>query len=212
MTYNPIVPLSSESPNTSASPIQVNFSKFASIFSSTAAGIIYNHMPMNDFHQGKHAAVIMQNQSGDPGVTGNQTVLYAKNATAVTGGTQPNLFAQIPKFLPTNLDRTNAANTGMQLTYPTVSKIPPLYQSFLPGGYILYFGSTVVSGGPPRTFLITLIPTPSEILCAQIIPTGANGLIPWDASVIVTQPDKITARSQTCPNNSKFLFLAIAKA
>jgi len=163
MTYDPQIPLSTESPQTSASPVQVNFDQFAAIFSKLALGVFYNHMPFNSSSQGKHAAMILQNQTLDPGVTEDLGVLYSKNATSAAS-TEPQLFAQIPKFLPTQTDTTDAPNAPMQLTYNSVNTAGPVYYSFLPGGYIFYFGLVTATNLVPHT--ITLTPAPTQILVA----------------------------------------------
>lgn len=209
MTYNPNTPESSSSPKSSVASIQTNYSQFASIFSSTSGGVVYNHIALNDFNQGKHAAVLMQNQSGDLGVgNGSLSILYSKNATAATGGTQPQLFLQIPVFLPTDLDTTKFLNPGMQLTYNSVNTAGPIYQSFLAGGYILYFGSTITIGTP-----IVLSPIPTKILSAQAIPQGVvTGNIPYNVGVTVTQPKTIQINSSNAVAGAKFLWMAIAQA
>ncbi len=166
MTYDPQIPLVTESPKTSASPIQVNFSQFAAIFSKLIGGVTYNHMPFNNTQQGKHAAVMMQNQTLDPEVTEDMSVLYSKNATSNIS-TEPQLFVKIPKFLPTNLDATDAANIPMQLTYNSVGLSGPIYYSFLPGGYLIYFGNVTTASSP---HLVTLSPIPSQILVAMATP------------------------------------------
>ncbi len=215
MSYNPNTPSSQSSPKSSVSGIQTNFSQFAGIFSSTSGGVIYNHIPLNNFNQGKHAAVLMQNQGFDFGIGKTQSlaILYSKNAPpAATGGTQPQLFVQIPKFLPTELDTTKFNNPGMQLTYNTVNTSGPIYQSFLPGGYIFYFGSTTTIGTP-----IVLSPIPTNILCVQAIPQGTSTVggqtnVPYDVGVVVMQPGTIQINSTRAPGGAKFLWLAIAQA
>jgi hypothetical protein len=214
MTYSPNIPEPSSSPKSSVSSIQTNYSQFASIFSSTSGGVIYNHVPFNDFNQGKHAAVLIQNQSGDIGIGDTQSlaILYSKNATAATGGPQPQLFVQIPRFLPTDLDTTKFLNPGMQLTYNTVNISGPIYQSFIVGGYILYFGSTTTIGTP-----IVLSPTPTKILCVQAISQGTSTVggqtnVPYDVGVVVTQPKTININSTMAPGGAKFLWMAIAQA
>jgi hypothetical protein len=208
MTYDPTIPSPESSPSTSASPTQVNFSQFAAIFSNLVGGINYNHGPMNSSSQGKHAAVIMQSQTTDPGVSQNLDVLYAKNAPAATSGPQPQIFLQIPKFLPIPQDTTPAQNLPMQLTYNSVNTTGPQYQSFLPGGYIMYFGTISSSG------TVTLVPTPTEVLMAQAFSQGAFGGIPDDASVTVdniNHPNQVVINSFSSPS-SPLLYLVIAKA
>lgn len=210
MTYDPQIPLVTESPKTSASPIQVNFSQFAAIFSKLIGGVEYNHMPFNNSQQGKHAAVLMQNQSTDLGVTEDLDVLYSKNATSHVS-TEPQLFVQIPKFLPTNLDSTDAPNTPMQLTYNSVGLSGPIYYSFIPGGYLVYFGNVLAAGSP---HLITLSPVPTEIVTAIATPNTVetdSTHQPIKISVVVTNPDKINVYT-TFTGARSFNFFVIAKA
>lgn len=213
MTYSPNIPEPSSSPKSSVASIQTNYSQFASVFSDTSGGVVYNHMPLNDFNQGKHAAVLIQNQGGDIGIGDTQSlaILYSKTAPAAAGN-QPQLFVQIPKFLPTKLDTTKFNNPGMQLTYNSVNTSGPIYQSFLTGGYILYFGSTTTIGTP-----IVLSPIPTNILCVQAIPQGTSTVgsqtnVPYDVGVVVTQPNTIKINSTRAPGGAKFLWMAIASA
>lgn len=215
MTYDPNIPNIPSSPSTSASPSQVNFAQFAAIFSNATGGVVYGHQPLNDSNQGKHGVVLMENQAADPGVTGDYSVLYNRNASSASGS-QPQLFAQIPTFLPTIQDPKVAENLGMQLTYNSVGIIAPYY-SFLPGGYLLYFGTTSNISVP-----IVLAPIPTEILCVQAyatatgmvtIPTGVPQTdVPFDAYVTVTQPKTILIGSTRATPGSTFFYLAIAKA
>lgn len=181
MTYDPSQPRVSDSPAVSAPFIQTNFAEYAAIFSRLVAGVIYNHMPFNAQHQGKHAAVLLENQSADPGVTQDLTILYNKNATSAVS-TEPQLFAQIPKFLPTPQDTDPGPNIGMQLTYNNVDTAGPQYHSFLIGGYLIYIGEILPVVG---NVTVTLVPTPSEILTVQQM---LGSTVP----VTVTQPNKFT--------------------
>lgn len=163
MTYDPQIPLVTESPLTSASPIQVNFDQFAKIFSTLAGGLFRNHVPFNNANQGQHGAMIFQKQTADLGVTQDLDVLYAKDYVGQVS-TEPQLYAQIPKFLPTSLDTTNAPNTPMQLTYNSVGMAGPLYYSFMPGGYLVYFG--MVIGTNLTSYSLIMSPTPKSLLIA----------------------------------------------
>jgi len=176
--YDPTIPNPSESPKDSAPEIQSNFEAYAAIFSRTVGGVVYNHIAFNDSHQGKHAVVMFENQTADPGVTLDQTILYNKDASSAAS-TEPQLFAQIPQFLPTDVDTNTAPNIGMQLTYQQVNTAGPQYQSFLVGGYLIYFGTQAFLAGNTT---VTLSPTPTEILNVQIS----------FAQPVVTQPDKFT--------------------
>lgn len=211
MTYDPQIPLVTESPKNSASPIQVNFSQFAAIFSKLIGGINYNHMPINNVQQGKHGAVLMQNQTTDPGVTEDLDVLYSKNATSNIS-TEPQLFVQIPKFLPTDLDTTDAPNTSMQLTYNNVDLTGPIYHSFIAGGYIVYFGNVINTVNSPET--ITLAPIPSEIVMAIATPNTVelnSTHQPIKISVKVTNPNIIDVYTSFTGARS-FNWVVVARA
>ncbi len=210
MTYDPQIPLVTESPKDSASPIQVNFSQFASIFSSLVGGVTYNHMPLNNLQQGKHGAVLFQNQILDPGVDQDLTVLYSKNATS-HASTEPQLFVQIPKFLPTNEDTTNAPNAPMQLTYNSVNTAGPVYYSFLPGGYLIYFGNVTTLISPQ---LVTLSPVPTELLIAIAMPNTVEANSTHQAIKIST--DIVTTSTfnvyTSFTGSRTFNWVAIARA
>lgn len=197
MTYDPTIPRVTDSPLLSAPEIQPNFQQYAAIFSRIAGGVTYNHIGLNLQHQGKHGAVIFEKQTADPGVTQDLTVLYNKNATSAAS-TEPQLFAQIPQFLPTAQDTNPGPNAGMQLTYNKVNIAGPQYQSFLIGGYLLYMGT--VGAGVLGDVIVTLVPKPSEILMVQ---QGTGSTLP----VLVTQPDKFTINGQFITN-----FMVIARA
>jgi hypothetical protein len=206
MTFNPTIPKITASPKNSANAIRVNFAQFASIFSSTVLGVTYNHMPFNDQNQGKHAAVILQNQANHSGTVVDGTVLYSHDATSAAFATQPQLFTKIPKFLPTAQDTTTNQNSPVQITYNFVKTAGPQYQSFLIGGYLLYVGSTnnIIN-------IITVTPKPTKILCvlpvSQNSPANGN---PYDWSVTVTQPDRFKINSSNAPAGTTYLWMAIA--
>lgn len=205
MTYDPNIPLPQGTPEFSALPIQVNFEEFFNIFSSTVGGVIYNHIALNDFNQGKHGAVIMQKQADAPAINQNLDVLVTLDAQTAAG-TQPQLFVKVPKFLPTNLDTKDAANNPMRLTYNQVNTTGPQYQSFLPGGYLVYFGST---NNIANT--ITVTPNPSAIITALASPTGSTGGTGYNISAEVTQPDKVKLNSSNAPPGATFLYFIIAR-
>lgn len=189
MSYLQTKPDSGPSPKLDAPIIQGNFSSFASIFSSTVLGVVLNHIAMNDPNQGDHGAIILEKQSADPGADQPVANLYNKNAAAATGGPQPQLFSQIQKFLPTKLDTTDAANVGVQLTYNTVNLAGPIYQSFVAGGYIVYFGATSVINSA-----ITLSPTPSSLLVVMAQPSvGVPQSVKYGTQILSATQFKINA-------------------
>jgi hypothetical protein len=194
MTYSPVIPKVNSSPLTSASPIEVNFSQWANIFSANVGGVVYNHMPMNDFNQGKHGAVIMQRQPTSPPITQDLAVLVAINTTTAAGS-QPQLFAKVPQF-------TGYTNFAEQLTYNQVNTTGPQYQSFLPGGYLVYFGSTTTTGTP-----ISVAPTPTNIIIALATPVSTTS---YDCSTQVFQPNMFQINSAAAPSGTTFLYFVIA--
>ena len=164
MSYLPNIPQGPIPPATQVTEVKTNFNQYASVFDN-------NHIAMNLKGQGQHSTIVMENQPSDPGVSLSLSVLYNKNAVSASSPSpgQPQLFVQIPTFLPTSLDTTKASNSGMQLTYNSVGTAGPnQYYSFLPGGYILYFGIT--TGTLPIT--ITLSPTPTKIIMANASPNN----------------------------------------
>jgi hypothetical protein len=195
LTFSNTKPDSGKSPKIDVTQLQTDFSEWARIWA-------INHTPMNNRNQGDHANVIFTLQTSDPGVTQDLDVLYIKNV--VTNSTpapgQPQLFVQIPKFLPTKDDPTAAPNAPMQLTFNSVNTSGPVYQSFLPGGYLLYFGSTSNIAVP-----ITLVPAPTKILVAIATANNMNPptLVPGGSfgGDIVTLPYDVWT---TITNNSTF--------
>lgn len=171
MTYNPSKPDAGPSPALDVTTIQTNFSQFAAIFSKTALGIKYNHTALNDTNQGDHEAVIFQKQTTDPTVTQTLDVLYTKLASSNVGN-DLQLFLRIPKFLPNSLNPTNVSNTPMQLTYNKVNTAGPVYQSFLTGGYLIYFGVDMGNtvSNTPISDTITVSPAPTKLLIAIASP------------------------------------------
>lgn len=176
MTYNPNKPDSGPSPDLDAPNIMGDFTAYNNAFS-------VNHTPMNSVGQGKHANVIFQNQTALPGLVESSAFLFANNATS-KANTQPQLFVQIPQFLPNEV-----ANKPMQLTFETVNIVGPAqYQSFLIGGYLIYFGSISGTTAGNINTTITLSPSPTKILdviATSYTMTTASPIRPFDVTVIV---------------------------
>jgi len=215
MTYDPTTPQQNVSPKDTQAQIQTNFSQFESIFSN-------NHTALNNNFKGKHEQVIFEKQTTIPNVVEDQVNLFAKDSVA-TLSTEPQLFAQIKKFLPFGRDETNAQNTPMQLTFNVVNTAGPQYQSFLPGGFIVYFGS--ISGNTtPNVNIdttITLVPTPTTIIVAIAIPntfTTVGKIIPFRVSTIVNTVTNADFRITSTANLGgvsiaySFHYICIAKA
>jgi len=202
MTYVPDTPQAKPSPKDTQAQIQTNFAQWAAKF-------LINHSAMNSSSQGDHQAVILQNQVADPGVTQDQVTLFCKNATS-QAGTQPQLFAQIKKFLPTLNDPRDAPNDGMQLTYNSVNTVGPnQFQSFLIGGYLLYFGIVTALG------TVTLVPAPSQIIIAIAQPNNMTTVgtpIANTVSTNVLNNSQFQILSSTATGVFSFTWIAIARA
>lgn len=198
MTYDPTIPPATSSPANSALTIQTNFAQFAAIFSKTIAGVIYNHIPLNDINEGKHAAVILEKQLTDPLNFGSQSILYCKDVTNAST-TQPQLFCQI---------QDPASPVPVQLSFDKVNTVGPAqFQSFLPGGYILYFGFS-----NNITINVTLSPTPTQIVCIQAYPVGTDvDNVPFDTNVSVISTNSFKISSADAPALSTFIYMVIAK-
>ena len=165
MTFDPNIPVGDLSPATQQPQVKTNFSTFPAIFASSSGGVNYNHTAINLSNQGKHEAIIITQQTVDPVITNNYVALYAKNAVQASGNALE-IFERIPQFNP------NIPNNPIQLTYNVVNIAGPQYQSFLPGGYILYNGSVSGTATNANTlvFTITVTPTPS----AGLTPIAAS--------------------------------------
>lgn len=208
MTYNPNIPQGQPSPKNQTSAVQTNFAQFAALFSTTSGGITYNHTALNNNNQGDHESILLTLQSVDPGVTEDLDVIYCKNASSAVG-TQPQLFLQIPVFLPTSLDPSTPGNPPMQLTYNSVNKTGPVYQSFLTGGYILYFGSVTFSSPT-----VTLSPVPSAILMGIAIPNNLTVLGTPISNTVGFKPissSQFQIVSSTAAPTDTFKWMVIAK-
>lgn len=202
MTYIPGIPQDTPPPAEIAAQIRQNFTTFGTSFAA-------DHSAMNSRNQGKHEATYMQSQSVDPDITGDFVGVFAKVVLSAAGPFEA-LFAKIPQFLP-----NDEPNTPQQLTYFTTNTAGPIYQSFLPGGYVLYLGSTTTN-----PTVINLSPVPSELLCViaqSNTMTTAGDQIAVDVSVTPTpgNPAQFTINSAIAGTASaltfRFSWLAIAR-
>lgn len=202
MTYVPNTPQAKPSPKDTQAQIQTNFAQWAAKF-------LINHVAMNSSNQGDHQALVLENQSADPGVTQDQVTLFCKNATS-QAGTQPQLFAQIKKFLPIPGDPRDAPNDAMQLTYNSVNVVGPnQFQSFLIGGYLLYFGTVTAVG------TVTLVPAPSQIIVAIAQPNNMTSIgtpIANTVSTNVLNNSQFQILSSTATGVFSFTWIVIARA
>lgn len=213
MTYSNNTPLGEPSPKDQQAQIKTNFSQFASIFSSTVLGINYNHTALNLANQGKHEAVIFQNQASHDVIDDDFVSLYSLSATSnVTPAGTPQLFVKIPKFIP------NITSQPMQLTCESVNTAGPQYQSFIVGGNLVYFGSGsgVAVGTANITIAIVLSPTPTTVLAT--IPsanamTGTGTAVPLAIGVDALTPSfNIILQSPGNGQTYAYSWFCIAKA
>lgn len=180
MTYDPTIPNDLPPPNVIVDQIRTNFSQYAAVFDN-------NHVAINATNQGKHSNVILQRQISDPVIEGDYDSLYSKSVTS-NSSTSEELFVRIPQFLP-----NEQPNDPMQLTFNSVN-LNPQFQTFLPGGYILYFDS--IPSANVVSVTVTLTPAPSEILC--VIPN------PTKLSATPGLPNRPVEIAVTVLNSSQF--------
>jgi hypothetical protein len=201
MTYDPTQPKDLPPPATGVQSVKANFSQYATAFGN-------NHVPMNATYEGKHTNVILQQQGSDPINEGGFDSLYIKPIVSNLIPSEE-LFVRIPQFLP--IDKPNIP---MQLTFNIVNVAGPQYQSFLAGGYIIYWG-TIPSAGVVNT-TITLVPAPSKIVCVIPNPTkfagiGANPARPVQVAVTVNTASTFTINSTFPGGTGIIVWLAIAQ-
>ena len=205
--YNPGIPEGLPSPRDQVVSIQTNFAQFAAIFSATSSGVVYNHTALNMPKQGNHESIIFLNQPFGSSVVENSCVLYAKNVTSNVD-TQPQLFYKTPAFLPNMLNPDTPGNPSVQLTYNTVNTSGPVYQSFLPGGYLLYFGSVSATG------TVTLSPKPTKILVAIAYPnnlTSGGTPVPFSVSTQILSNNYQFNIISNATGSYTFTWMAIAQ-
>jgi hypothetical protein len=202
MTYSITTPQGSISPADQVAQVQSNFAVYNNVFNE-------NHVGLNAANQAKHATVIVENRLSDPGVTESLVVLYNKNAISGVSPSpgQPQLFCQIPQFLPNNIP-----NTGMQLTYNSVGLGGPIYYSFLPGGFLFYFG--VVSD---ITLPIVLSPIPTRVIMASatsnVLTTPGTPTAPAVSVEIMTSPSiQLQIHQAGLTGAHNFTWMAIAES
>ena len=199
MTYDPTIPTGQISPKDQVTQVQTNFSQFGTVFAN-------NHTAFNTAKQGCHEKIIMAQASSVPPITEDLVNFFALNATSHTG-TQPQLFFQIPRFLPTPLDPNDPGNPGVQLTSNTVNTVGPVYQSFLPGGLLLYFGSVSALG------TVSLSPAPSAIIIAIATAnnmTTVGTFIPFDVSTNIINNFQFNINSSIASGAFTYTWMAIA--
>jgi hypothetical protein len=204
MTYSPIIPQGEPSPAAQVTAVQTNFAQFAAIFASTTGGINYNHTALNLPNQGNHETILFETQTVDPTVIGDLISLYSKNATSSVD-TEPQLFLRIPEFLPNANDPNMPGNIPVQLTFNQVNTTGPAYQSFLIGGYLIFFGSTTNISSP-----ITLTPAPTTTVFAIAFPTFTSAN-PVPVSTQVLTANTFQIFSSGLPGSYTFNWIAIGK-
>lgn len=194
MTYDPNITQDLPSPAAIVDQIRTNFSEYADAFDN-------NHSAINSSNQGKHINVMLQRQAADPVIDGDFADIYSKLVNAFFGLSQQ-VFAKVPQFLPNAFP-----NDPMQLTFNTVNTAGPQYQSFMAGGYIVYFGQTTNIAAT-----ITLSPAPTEIVCVIANANSVNFAgNPNDVGVIVINNFQFNITSSGSAIPHFFTWVAIAK-
>lgn len=193
--YDPTKPTNEPPPDTGILSVRDNFLQYSQVFDN-------NHVALNANNQGKHTNVILQQQFGDPIIEGGFDSLYSKVVVAASGA-KLELFARIPQFLP--LDKPN---NPTQLTFSTVNTVgPSQYQSFLAGGYLIYFGKVTNNVlNTPLASVITLVPIPTKIVCVIANPTRLALVF---ASGTISAPQKVNVVLSTV-NPAEFTIFAVA--
>lgn len=197
MTYSTVKPDAGPSPSLDVGQIKTNYSTYLTVFGR-------QHLTLNDPKMGQHKVITMQKQDDDLPVLKNSVVMYPKNVTSKVN-TQPQLFFRIPKFLPNEVP-----NTPMQLTYNTVNTAGPVYQSFIPGGYLLFMGMVT-----DISFDITLPTDTNGILVAIAASNTVKGATRIQntvyTKVLTTSSFKIGSNLATGTPYS-FSYIVIARA
>ncbi len=170
MTYNPNIPQGPIAPDVQTVDVRTNFSQFDVVFGN-------NHSPLNSSRQGDHEAIVLEKQLSDPVIDEDLVAFYCKDVASKVSS-EPQLFFKIPKFLPTLLDPKNQPSRPVQLTYNTVDIVGPIFQSFLPDGYLLFFGST------------------SNIAITITLPVATNGIL-----LAIATPNTMTTAGTPIPFN-----------
>ncbi len=196
MTYSSTEPQDLPPPVVATVQMKTNFAQFQTVFTN-------NHVALNNSSQGKHGKVVFEAQTSDPGVTGNYDAVYCKSVTN-TSSTQPQAFLQIPQFLP-----NNQPNTPQQITFDSVNTAGPDYHTFLPGGYIMFFGSV---NAVPTT--ITLNPIGKGITSVIVNPNNLTSIgqpVPFDAYATVLNATQFVINSGYATGVYTFTWVAICE-
>lgn len=205
MIFDPTKPTDLPPPSVSVDTIRTNFSSYADVFDN-------NHIALNLSNEGKHNQVILQQQFGNPVVNGNFADLFSKIISAQSGNSQE-LHAMIPRFLPNDF-----AYQPQQLTFNIVNTVGPnQYQSFIAGGYIVYFGKVTQGPGSAVSLSVALSPTPSQVVCVI-----ANSTTVINSSTFFYQPVAVNnvstagfnvnpSGSNPGPGGQDFYWICIAK-
>lgn len=161
MTYDVNIPSEEQSPSVSQPGIKINYFEYDRIFK-------LNHMEMNNDNEGNHSFVIFKNQSSDPSVIPPVGTLFGKIGSGVANSA--NVFFKTSKFLP------NQENTAELLTFNVAANIIDQYQSFMMGGYIVYFGIglTPLAGSNTITFAFGAIPVCTKTVFISVSYAGFN--------------------------------------
>lgn len=152
MSYNPDIPQANDDPSQSQGQILSNFQTLNTFLS-------VNHVPLNDGDQGKHANVVMPEQSADPATAANESALYCKEFDVDGMGT-----------LVSTLFFRNEGS-GDVTTFGGPSLRASSGYTYIPGGLLVQWNTVTVTSNNNVAFPITFGAAPYYV---NFIVTGAS--------------------------------------
>lgn len=175
-SFNPLIPTVNDATLQSYFQLRANFQAINSTFAEN-----HSALTRDPDDVGKHTALTMQPQAGDPTTDATQLGLYSKLVTGV-----PELF-----FAPNN------AQTPIQLTYPSIKVDSSDTQyTFIAGPFVVYMGLRLAV---PDNTTINLLPSTNLIYVGLTITNRATIL---NGAAL---PINITVNSFTIHYNSAIL-------
>jgi hypothetical protein len=154
MAYNQNIPLVTDYMVVSQPKLLSNFQTIFSVFTK-------NHVNLNASDPGKlqgmHTVLILREQTGDPATAIDQVALYVKSVSSST------MLFYRPSNNQTPIQLTYPSiSTGLQSTNPDVF-LPQQY-SFMPGPFVIYFGTISINDGQ----IVTLLPATTLVFVSVI--------------------------------------------
>lgn len=191
MSYNPNIPLVTDSLTQSELQIKVNFTVINTVFADNHIGLTKDASIA-----GMHRVLTLRVQTGDPTTTADQVSLYNK----LVGGVASLFF------------RPNNSQTAIQMSYPSIvtgiqSTNPTVYfprqYSFVAGPFVIYGGIIKI---PASGDVVTLLPA-TNLLFVDLIVTnlqgGVNPSVVYYASATNIAANSFTIRYSTVVPSKK---------